>query len=87
MYEIWSLTQASFKQTKGLIIKIFYSFGFANESQKGSHIKLARITSGKKEALTIPLHQEIDKGTLRAIIRQASKYIPEEKLNPHFYTE
>lgn len=69
------------------VIKIFYFFGFANESQKGSHVKLARTLNGKKEALTIPLHQEIDKGTLKAIIRQASKYIPEEKINQYFYTE
>lgn len=69
------------------VVKIFYSFGFAKDSQRGSHVKIARITNGKKEVLTIPLHQEIDKGTLRAIIRQATKYIPEEKLNPHFYTE
>lgn len=69
------------------VVKIFYSFGFANESQKGSHVKLSRTVNDKKEALTIPLHQEIDKGTLHAIIRQASKFIPEEKLNPHFYSE
>lgn len=69
------------------VVKIFYSFGFINESQKGSHVKLARIINEKKGALTIPLHNEIDKGTLRAIIRQASKFVSEEKLNPHFYTE
>ncbi len=69
------------------VIKIFYYFGFVNDGQKGSHMKLARIINNKRESLTVPLHQEIDKGTLKAIIRQASRFVPEEKLNEHFYTE
>ena len=69
------------------VIKIFYSFDFANDGQKGSHIKLARTINNKKESLTIPLHQEIDKGTLKAIIRQASRFVPEEKITEHFYTK
>ncbi|MEK7665170.1 MAG: type II toxin-antitoxin system HicA family toxin [Patescibacteria group bacterium] len=69
------------------IIKILSIFGFSIEAQKGSHVKLSRFVNSKKEVLTVPLHQEIDKGTLRAIIRQSSKFIPEEKLDQHFYTE
>ena len=65
---------------------IFRKFGFETIAQKGSHIKLARITrQGEKQILTIPVHKELDKGTLRAIIRQASAFIPEEELKPHFY--
>jgi len=52
----------------------------------GRHVKLRRILSdGTKQTLTIPLHEELDRGTLRAIYRQALRYIPEEKLKPHFY--
>jgi hypothetical protein len=36
--------------------------------------------------LTIPLHAELDSGTLRAIFRQASRFISESELRPHFYT-
>lgn len=69
-------------------IKIFASFGFNVAGQKGSHVKLARILAdGSKQPLTIPAHSELDKGTLKAIIRQASRYIPETELKPHFYSE
>jgi hypothetical protein len=35
----------------------------------------------------VPAHDELDSGTLRAILRQASRYIPEEELSRHFYSE
>ncbi|MEK7146661.1 MAG: type II toxin-antitoxin system HicA family toxin [Patescibacteria group bacterium] len=69
------------------VIKIFLSFGFIVAAQKGSHIKLARILNGTKQTLTIPNHPELDKGTLKAIYRQAVRYISEEKIKPHFYSE
>jgi hypothetical protein len=40
-----------------------------------------------RETLIIPDHKELDKGTLKAIIRQASKYIPVDSLYPHFYSK
>ncbi|WHZ28202.1 MAG: hypothetical protein OJF51_003000 [Nitrospira sp.] len=36
--------------------------------------------------LTVPLHTELDTGTLRAIVRQASRFISESDLHTHFYT-
>ena len=70
------------------VIKIFHSFGFNVIAQKGSHVKLARIQKdGTRQTLTIPNHFEIDKGTLKAIYRQALKYIPEEKLKIYFYNK
>jgi len=69
------------------VSRIFSQFGFEIVSQKGSHVKLRRILSnGTKETLTIPFHKELDKGTLRAIFRQALRYFPEEQLKPHFYS-
>ena len=68
------------------VLKIFLSFGFNVTAQKGSHIKLARVQKhGTRQTLTIPNHFEIDKGTLRAIYRQALRYISEEELKPYFY--
>jgi len=67
------------------VIDIFSGFGFSIVSQKGSHVKLQRIAHGRKQTLTIPLHKEIDKGTIKAIIRQASQYIPMEEINRFFY--
>ncbi len=68
------------------VISILNKFGFVLFTQRGSHIKLRRIGSaGDKQTLTVPSHDELDVGTLRAIIRQASRYVPEEYLKPYFY--
>ena len=70
------------------VVDILRTFGFERYSQQGSHIKLRRIGAiGEKQTLTIPLHAELDVGTLRAIIRQAARYIPETKLHSHFYSD
>jgi predicted RNA binding protein YcfA (HicA-like mRNA interferase family) len=67
-------------------ISIFADFGFMVHSQKGSHVKLRRISpAGERQTLTIPDHRELDTGTLRAIIRQASRYVPLDDLQPRFY--
>ena len=70
------------------VIEIFSQFGFGVVSQRGSHAKLRRILpDGTKQTLTVARHQELDKGTLRAIFRQALRYIPEDKLRPYFYDD
>lgn len=70
----------------GDIVKILSRFGFTIISQRGSHVKLRRtLPDGTKQTLTISLHEELDKGTLKAIYRQALRFIPEEELKPHFY--
>ena len=70
------------------VVTILEKFGFSIEKQKGSHVKLMRLfADGMKQTLTVPLHQEIDRGTLKAIFNQASRYIPEDKLREHFYTD
>ncbi|MEM0219985.1 MAG: type II toxin-antitoxin system HicA family toxin [Thermoproteota archaeon] len=53
------------------VVKILSRFGFTIISQKGSHVKLRRLLpDGTKQTLTIPLHEELDKGTLKAIYRK-----------------
>ena len=70
------------------VIAILGRFGFVVHSQRGSHVKLRRITSmGTAQSLTIPRHREMDRGTLRAIMRQASRFVPEDDLGPYFHTE
>ena len=70
------------------VIGILRQFGFAPLTQRGSHIKLRRVrTDGSKETLTVPNHRELDTGTARAILRQASRFIPEDQLRPHFSTD
>ena len=68
------------------VIAALNSFGFAITSQRGSHVKMRRVAlTGENQTLTIPNHREIDAGTLRAIIRQAFRYIPLEQMRPYFY--
>ena len=70
------------------VVDILSTFGFEIYSQRGSHVKLRRIgLTGERQALTIPLHAELDVGTLRAIVRQATRYIPETELWSYFYTD
>ena len=70
------------------LINIIESLGFEVQSQKGSHVKLKRISpEGEKQVLTIPNHVTLDKGTLRAILRQASRFIPVSELRKYFYTD
>jgi len=70
------------------VIKIFASFGFGIVAQRGSHVKLRRVLpDGVKQTLTIPAHKELDIGTLKAIHRQALRYIPDAELSPYFYSE
>lgn len=69
-------------------IKILERFGFGIAASKGSHVKLKRILKdGSKQTLTIPKHNELDRGTLKAIYNQASRYIPEIELREFFYSD
>lgn len=68
------------------VLKILKTCGFSLAEQRGSHMKLVRLVEGHRQVLTVPNHEDIDKGTLKAIIRQASRYIPEEELRELFYS-
>jgi len=70
------------------VVRILSEFEFLVASQRGSHIKLRRILlDGTRQTLTIPNHRELDTGTLKAIYRQALRYIPDEDLQGHFYSD
>ncbi len=69
------------------VVKILLSFGFEVAGQRGSHIKLKRLISEAQQTLTIPMHDELDVGTLHAIYRQVSRYISPEDLRHHFHTD
>src|SRR5437867_777331 len=50
--------------------------------------KLRRVLpNGTAQTITVPVHDELDTGTCRAILRQASRYVSEQDLRPHFYTK
>jgi predicted RNA binding protein YcfA (HicA-like mRNA interferase family) len=56
-------------------IKALKKIGFDIEPQRGSHIILIRETP--KTTISVPNHKELDRGTLRAIIRQVGINIDE----------
>ncbi|MDE2768213.1 MAG: type II toxin-antitoxin system HicA family toxin [Chloroflexota bacterium] len=45
--------------------------GFAEVSQRGSHVKFARDTEDGVRTAIVPRHREVAVGTLRSILRQA----------------
>ena len=68
------------------VLRILADFGFISESQRGSHVKVRRVLpSGSRQSLTIPLHREIDRGTLMAIYRHAVRFIPADELHDDFF--
>jgi predicted RNA binding protein YcfA (HicA-like mRNA interferase family) len=70
------------------IVTVLAQFRFSVHSQRGSHVKLRRqLADGTVQTLTVPAHPELDTGTCRAILRQASRFIPEEQLRPYFYSD
>jgi predicted RNA binding protein YcfA (HicA-like mRNA interferase family) len=56
-------------------IKALEKIGFQFKRQEGSHIILRR--NDPFAQLVVPDHKELDRGTLRAIIRQASISVEE----------
>jgi len=61
--------------------------GFVQVGGRGSHAKLRRVVEGRRQTLTVPLHRELDTGTLRAICRQSLRFVSETELRPHFFSE
>lgn len=70
------------------VLRILREFGFHEFAQRGSHVKLRRVLqNGQPQSLTVPNHDEIDRGTLHAIYRQACRFIPEPELRARFFTD
>ncbi len=60
------------------VAKALRKIGYAFDHQRGSHIVL-RQTDPPHRRLTVPDHDEVAKGTLRAIVRQAGLTVDEFK--------
>ncbi|BAZ22862.1 YcfA family protein [Kalymmatonema gypsitolerans NIES-4073] len=56
-------------------LKALEKIGFVVNRQRGSHIILVR--EEPKTTVTVPQHNELDRGTLRAIIRQVGLTVDE----------
>ena len=53
------------------IIKILSKFGFHKTRQKGSHVMLVKKIKSEKIGCVVPLYDEIERGTLLGILKQA----------------
>jgi len=70
------------------ILGVLGTFGFEVVATRGSHAKLRRVTGeGERQTLTVPLHNDLDVGTVQAIYRQAARFIPERDLRATFYID
>jgi predicted RNA binding protein YcfA (HicA-like mRNA interferase family) len=68
---------SSFPSFSGLeVVKALSKIGYEVDHQIGSHIML-RHKEYPHRRIAVPLHREIAKGTLRAIIRQAGLTVEE----------
>jgi predicted RNA binding protein YcfA (HicA-like mRNA interferase family) len=56
-------------------IRAFERAGWKRARQKGSHVSL--IKSGVNINMSVPLHDELDRGTLRKLIRLAGLSVDE----------
>ena len=45
------------------------------------------IRDDQRQTLTVPLHKDLDVGTIQAIYRQAARFIPESELRASFYSD
>ncbi len=62
------------------LVKALTKAGYALIHQKGSHIKMRKLYGAEKHTIIIPNHKEIDRGTLKSILRKLSKFVPEEEV-------
>ncbi len=70
------------------VVSILGTFGFSVHDQRGSQVKLRRVvTNGVNETLVVPLHDDLDQGTLHDLFRQASRYIAASELRSRFFFE
>jgi len=52
------------------VVKILCNhFGFSISGQKGSHVRLSKLTPEGKVGTVVPMHDEIKIGTLRSILK------------------
>ncbi len=69
------------------VVSIFKSLGFEVVGQKGSHIKLIRISGNfQQQVMIVPNHKELDIGTIKGIYNQALRFVSELELYSLFYS-
>ena len=55
-------------------VQALHGVGYETVRQRGSHV---RLHAAERRPVTVPLHSELDRGTLRSIIRTAGLSVEE----------
>ncbi len=63
-------------------IQLLHSLGYETLRQKGSHVRLRKITAVGEHNITVPDHKSLAKGTLNDILTRVSLWnnIPKQEL-------
>ncbi|MDR3720871.1 MAG: type II toxin-antitoxin system HicA family toxin [Candidatus Acidoferrales bacterium] len=64
------------------LVRLLHSLGYETVRQRGSHIRLRKVTVVGEHNLTVPDHKILAKGTLNDIVAQVSLWnnLPKEEL-------
>ncbi len=54
------------------LLKVLVGLGYEVIRQRGSHVRLRKLTAAGDHNITIPLHKELAKGTFSDILSQVS---------------
>jgi len=54
------------------LLKVLVRLGYEIIRQRGSHVRLRKLTAAGHHNITVPLHDELAKGTLNDILSQVS---------------
>jgi len=64
------------------LIRLLESLGYENLRQRGSHVRLRRISAAGEHNVTVPNHKVMAKGTLNDILTRVSVWtgLPKDEL-------
>ncbi|MGA8072328.1 MAG: type II toxin-antitoxin system HicA family toxin [Candidatus Acidiferrales bacterium] len=64
------------------VVRLLHSLGYETVRQRGSHIRLRKMTPVGEHNITIPAHKSVAKGTLNDILSHVSLWngIPKDEL-------
>ena len=54
------------------LLKVLVRLGYEIIRQRGSHVRLRKLTAAGDHNITVPIHDELAKGTLNDILSQVS---------------
>ncbi len=63
------------------LIRRLEKAGYRQFNQKGSHVKLERSYIDCRHIIVVPLHREIDRGTLQSIIRRLKVHLTPDEID------